>query len=231
MQWSQVVVNGHPICYAERGSGSPVLLLPGGGDSGVHAYAKQLDFLALQHRIVAPDQVGQGRTPDVPEPLSYSAMMEDTAEVLTSLRLERVDVIGFSDGGILALMLAIRHPQLLRRIVVSGVNISPRGLSASFLAGLRAKLTETPRNLDEKLARLWSTSPTDAELNPTLLAEIAHPTLVVCGDRDVITLEHTLEIYRALPNAELCILPGTGHSTFSDRPDWLNPIIERFIGE
>jgi pimeloyl-ACP methyl ester carboxylesterase len=229
MQRSQVIVNGHPISYAECGTGSPVLLLHGGGDSGEHAYAKQLDFLASHHRLVAPDQVGQGHTPDVPGALSYRAMSEDTAALLVSLGLERVDVIGFSDGGILALMLAIRYPQLLRRIVISGVNIAPRGLSAQFLEGLRAQQTTSPGTLDERLAALWLTSPTEADIDPRALAKIAQPTLVICGDRDVITLEHTLEIYRALAHGELCILPGTGHTTFSDRPEWLNPIIGEFI--
>ncbi len=76
---------------------------------------------------MAPDQVGQGHTPDVPGPLSYTAMMEDTAALLKMLKLKHVDVVGFSDGGILALMLAVRHPELVRRLVISGVNIAPRG--------------------------------------------------------------------------------------------------------
>jgi pimeloyl-ACP methyl ester carboxylesterase len=178
---------------------------------------------------VAPDQVGQGRTPEVPGPLSYTSMMEDTAALLYHLRLRRVEVVGFSDGGILALMLAIRHPKLVRRLVISGVNIAPDGLNPEDLEELRATQLSKPKTIDEKLAHLWLTSPTDTELSVPLLAKIAQPVLVISGDRDAITLEHTLKIFHALPDAELCVLPGTDHGTFSTRSDWLNPIINAFL--
>jgi pimeloyl-ACP methyl ester carboxylesterase len=178
---------------------------------------------------VAPDQVGQGRTPDVPGPLSYTAMMEDTAELLKKLRLRHVDVVGFSDGGILALMLAIRHPDLVRRLVISGVNVAPEGLNPQDLEQLRATQTPKPKTIDEKLAKLWLTSPTEAELSLALLAKVTQPVLVISGDRDAITLEHTLKIFHALPVAELCVLPGTDHATFSGRSEWLNPIIGSFL--
>jgi pimeloyl-ACP methyl ester carboxylesterase len=156
-------------------------------------------------------------------------MMEDTAALLKMLKLEHVNVMGFSDGGILALMLAVRHPELVRRLVISGANIAPEGLLEEDLEGLRAGETEKPTTIDEKLAHLWLTSPTLTELNVGLLAEITQPVLVISGDRDDIKLEHTLEIYRALPHAELCVLPNTDHATFSGRSDWLNPIIAHFL--
>jgi pimeloyl-ACP methyl ester carboxylesterase len=156
-------------------------------------------------------------------------MMEDTATLLAKLKLKHVDVVGFSDGGILALMLSIRHPELVRRVVVSGVNIAPEGLNPEDLDDLRANQIPKPKTIDEKLAKLWLTSPTDDELNLKLLGRISQPTLVISGDRDAITLEHTLTIFHALPNAELCVLPGTDHATFSGRSDWLNPIINAFL--
>ena len=136
---------------------------------------------------------------------------------------------GFSDGGILALMLAIRHPELVRRLVVSGVNIAPEGLNPEDLEELRASQIPKPKTIDEKLTQLWLTSPTKTELSLDLLRAISQPVLVISGDRDDITLEHTLRIYHALPKAELCVLPGTDHDTFSDRPGWLNPIISAFL--
>jgi pimeloyl-ACP methyl ester carboxylesterase len=227
--WHWAQVHGHRLYYAVRGEGSTLVLLHGGGDSGEHSFEQQLDVFAEHRHIVAPDQVGQGRTPDVPGPLSYSGMMEDTAALLTQLKLKHVDLIGFSDGGILALMLALRHPELVRRVVISGVNVSPEGLNALQREGLRATQAEHPTTIDEKLARLWLTSPTEGELSLTLLKNIPQPVLVVSGDRDAITLEHTLQIFHALPQAELCILPGTNHGTFSGRPEWLNPIISNFL--
>ncbi len=228
-RWHWTLVHGHRIYYAVQGNGRTLVLLHGGGDSSEHSFEQQIDVLSPSHRIVALDQVGQGHTPDVEGPLSYSGMMQDTASVLRQLNLHNVDVMGFSDGGILALMLAARHPELVRRLVISGVNISPEGLTEEQREGLRAVQVPEASSIDEKLAQLWLTSPTTDELNPELLATIQKPVLVISGDRDAIRLEHTLEIYRALPAAELCILPGTDHSTFSGRPQWLNPIINTFL--
>ena len=228
-EWNTATIHGHTIYYAVRGSGPTLVFLHGGGDSGEHSFARQLDVFSEHHHIVAPDQVGQGRTPDVRGPLSYSAMMEDTAELLRMLKLKHVDVVGFSDGGILALMLAVRHPELVRRLVISGVNIAPEGLRPEDLAELRANQIPKPRTIDEKLAHLWAMSPTEEELNLGLLAKITAPVLVISGDRDAITLEHTLTIFHALPDAELCVLPGTDHATFSGRSEWLNPIIGAFL--
>ena len=228
-QWNKANIHGHKIYYAVRGSGPTLVFLHGGGESGEHSFVRQLDVFSEHHHIIAPDQVGQGRTPEVPGPLSYTAMMEDTAELLKILKLQHVDVVGFSDGGILALMLAVRHPELVRRLVISGVNIAPEGLRPEDLEELRATEIPKPTTIDEKLAHLWLTSPTEAELNLGLLAKITQPVLVISGDRDAITLEHTLKIFHALPDAELCVLPGTDHATFSGRSDWLNPIIGAFL--
>ncbi len=227
--WHWAPIYGHRIYYTVRGNGPTLVLLHGGGDSGEHSFVRQLDVFSEHHHIVAPDQVGQGHTPDVSVPLSYTAMMEDTAALLEMLKLKRVDLVGFSDGGILALMLAIRHPELVGRLVISGVNIAPEGLNPENLEELRASQIPKPKTIDEKIARLWLTSPTEAELNLPLLAKITQPVLLISGDRDAITLEHTLQIFHALPNAELCVLPGTDHATFSGRSEWLNPIINAFL--
>jgi pimeloyl-ACP methyl ester carboxylesterase len=109
-EWSRVTIHGHKIFYAVRGRGSTLLLLHGGGESGEQSFERQFDEFSEHHQILAPDQVGQGRTPDVPGALSYTAMMEDTAALLQRLTLRHVDVVGFSDGGVIALMLALRHP-------------------------------------------------------------------------------------------------------------------------
>jgi pimeloyl-ACP methyl ester carboxylesterase len=228
-QWNIAKIHGHKIYYSLWGSGSPLLFLHGGGDSGEHSFAHQMNIFSEHHQMLAPDQVGQGRTPEISGALSYTLMMEDTAELLKKLKLKHVDVIGFSDGGILALMLAVRHPELVRRLVISGVNIAPEGLQPDDLEELRATETPKPKTIDEKLTHLWATSPTDSELNVRLLATIAQPVLVISGDRDAITLEHTLKIFHALPDAQLCVLPGTDHGTFSGRYEWLNPIIGDFL--
>jgi pimeloyl-ACP methyl ester carboxylesterase len=228
-RWHWASIHGHRMYYAVRGDGPTLVLLHGGGDSGEHSFEQQLDVFSEHHRIIAPDQVGQGRTPDVSGPLTYTSMMQDTATLLKSLKLKRVDIVGFSDGGILALMLAIREPALVRRLVISGVNVAPEGLQPEALQGLRDAQIAKPKTVDQKLAKLWLTSPTESELSLEMLSKIDRPVLVISGDRDAITLEHTLLIFHALPRAELCVLPGTDHLTFSGRPEWLNPIISSFL--
>ena len=169
---SGATIHGHKIFYVSRGSGPPLLLLHGGGESGEQSFERQFDEFSKHHHIFAPDQVGQGHTPDVPGALSYTAMMEDTAALLHHLRLKHVDVVGFSDGGVLALMLALRHPELVRRVVISGVNIAPDGLNPEDLQELRSSQAPHPKTIDEKLAHLWLTSPTTTELSVALLRQI-----------------------------------------------------------
>jgi pimeloyl-ACP methyl ester carboxylesterase len=215
--------------YEIRGRGRPLLLLHGGGQSGTSSFELQLPVFARRHRVILPDQMGQGRTPDVAGPLSYAGMLADTVSLLESLGAPRVDVVGFSDGGILALMLAARRPELVRRVVVSGVNVTPAGFTAESLEDLRAVPPPDAPRIDGKLRTLWLSSPTRAELTLDMLRRVRARVLVVSGDRDVVQLEHTLQIYRALPHAELCVLPGTEHDTFATRARWLDPIVLDFL--
>jgi pimeloyl-ACP methyl ester carboxylesterase len=225
--WTEV--NGHRQYYEVHGKGRPLLLLHGGGDSGGSSFEKQLKGFSKTHLLILPDQVGQGRTPDVPGPLTYLGMMNDTVVLMKSLGVQEADVVGFSDGGILALMLAVRHPELVRREVVSGVNIAPDGLTPDTIEGLRAMPADDTQSVGVKLRNLWLSSPTPAELNIEMLHKIKDSVLVISGDHDAITLDHTLQIYRAIPHAQLCILPNTEHDTFSLRSEWLNPIALGFL--
>src|ERR1700692_1588566 len=106
-EWHWAVIHGHKIYYAMQGSGSTLVLLHGGGDSGEHSFARQLDVFSERHRIVAPDQVGQGHTPDVPGPLTYTGMMDDTAALLQRLHLNHVGVVGVSHGRGIATQLCV----------------------------------------------------------------------------------------------------------------------------
>ncbi len=175
-------VNGHAMHYLSRGShGRALVLLHGGGATPRDSFAKQMRAFAAAHRVIAPEQVGHGRTPGLPGPLSYTRMMEDTAALLDALRLGPVDVVGFSDGGIIGLMLAAHHPELVRRVVVSGANFSPDGVTEQVQADEHTRLMY-PRAVDhglrhevsfeDKLVRLWAQSPTADELSPALLSRI-----------------------------------------------------------
>lgn len=227
--WAEV--NGYRMYYETGGSGRPLLLLHGGGNSIHGSFSKQLEVFAKTHAIIAPEQIGHGRTPDVDGPLTYARMAGDTAALLEQLHLKDVDVVGWSDGGIVALILAVRHPELVRRVVVSGANFAPEGYLPDDLKQMRARDIGPANTLSARLNHLWAASPTEEELNPALLAGVHRRVLVMVGDHDAIQLDHTIALYRALHDARLCILPGTGHGTFIQRPEWVNAIVESFLDE
>src|SRR6476646_7052153 len=105
-------VNGHRMYYERFGSGRPLVMLHGGGNTIHGSFAKQLDEFAKTHEIIAPEQAGQGHTPDIDGPITYGGMADDTAALLQQLNVRDADVVGWSDGGNVALILAVRHPEL-----------------------------------------------------------------------------------------------------------------------
>ena len=208
--------------------------------------AREARYFAPTRRIIAPEQQGHGHTRDLDRPLSYVQMAEDTAQLLQQLGIRDADVVGWSDGGIVGLILAARHPDLVRRLVASGANIAPSGLVPDGLTEITQPVAESSEErahaarasadppehnaaFQTKLHDMWRNHPTEAELSVADLKKIAAPTLVVAADRDLILLDHTVLIYRSIPHAELLILPGSNHNTFGGRAKWINPIIEEFL--
>ncbi|HVU36497.1 MAG TPA: alpha/beta hydrolase [Opitutaceae bacterium] len=223
-------VNGHRLYYERHGAGQPLVLLHGGGNSIAGSFRHQIADFSAAHEVIGIEQVGQGHSPDVPGPLTYGGMAEDTASLLRQLNVTHADIVGWSDGGIIGLVLAVRYPDLVRRLVVSGANVDPLSTDPASARDL-----EHPQPgaspLDEKLRVLWLDSPKPTELTFDLLHRIKIPVLVMSGDRDAITLDETIKIYRALPHAELWVLPNTGHATFNTRPDWVNPRVLEFLDQ
>lgn len=235
--------------YEQYGRGRPLVLLHGGASTIQRSFGRQLADLARGRTVIAPEQRGHGHTRDVPGPYRYADMADDTAELLDRLGIRDADLVGWSDGANIGLLLAVRRPDLVRRLVISGANVIPgaQAISAETQAMIRdyrpgddtARAAEYARQSGDsaagwavvigKLTRLWLEHPTPDEIRPADLARIRTPTLVMAGDRDAIRLAHTIEIYRALPNASLFILPATGHATFRDRPAWIDPVIRAFL--
>lgn len=223
-------VNGHRLYYEIRGDGPPVVLLHAGGDDIQRTFAAQLGPFSARHRVIALEQVGHGHTPDVRGPLTYTGMLQDTVAVLRQLKVANADIIGLSDGGILALMLAARHPELVRRVVASGANIDPSGLVPAAIERVRSMVGDSDP-FGDKLGRLWLYSPKPEELSVDLLKTIQQPVLVMAGDQDLITRQHTQLIYHSLPHGQLWIVPSTGHDTFAEQPATVNSAILSFLDE
>ena len=242
-------VNGVKLFAEINGTGPPILFLHGGLNFFDSAFASQKSYFSAFRTVIGVDQRGHGHSPDNDQPFSYRGMEEDTAEFLKKLALGPVDVVGHSDGGNVALLLARYHPELVRRLVISGANA--RGDYNGVLAYLRFGLmsddkfaASLPSNVRERYAQvspdgalhwpavvaktknLWSTS---VVLKPEELNAIQIPVLVMAGDHDVISLDETIEIYRSLPNGHLWIFPSTGHSTMEERPDDFNRLTRAFL--
>jgi pimeloyl-ACP methyl ester carboxylesterase len=247
-------VNGAKLYVESIGHGSPVLFLHGGLMFFDNAYAHQIHFFAATHQVIGIDQRGHGHSPDGPWQLTYQMMADDTAAILQKLKIGRVDVVGHSDGANIALLLARDHPELVRRIVVSGANL--RGWSLEVLqANQRLPATQ----IEDKVRRLasslpaffvedyagvspdgrdhWMTMVTKCYwlwgqpivIDPAELKRIEAPALVIAGDHDFTSIEDTTEIFRSLPHGELFLLPGTGHGTFQTRPDLINLAVKEFL--
>lgn len=247
-------VNGAKLYTESFGQGPPVLFLHGGMMFFDNAFAKQRDYFAAHHRIIGIDQRGHGHSPDGPWQLSYQMMAEDTATVIQKLKIGPVDVVGHSDGGNIALLLARDHPELVRRVVISGANL--RGLSAEEWAERkRMPPTEVEQRVRKLASSLPAFFPTDygrvspdgpdhwmimitkcywmwsdpIVIAPDDLKKIESPVLVVAGDHDFASIENTTEIFRALAHGQLFIVPGTGHGTFLSQPELINLAISEFL--
>jgi pimeloyl-ACP methyl ester carboxylesterase len=241
---------GDARLYVEvMGSGPPILFLHGGLRYFDTTFARQAPFFSAFRTVIGVDQRGHGHSPDNAQAFSYDQMAEDTASVLGQLHLGPVDVVGHSDGGNVGLLLALRHPELVRRLVVSGANL--RGGHPRVLGFLRSLVTtdtppppDAPSPLRDEYAKvspeggqhwpvvlaksnaLWATR---SVLSPEDLHTIQLPVLVMAGDRDDISLDQTTEIFHDLPQAQLCILPGSGHETMIDRADDFNRLARAFV--
>jgi pimeloyl-ACP methyl ester carboxylesterase len=237
-------VHGARLYVETSGHGPPVLFLHGGMmffDSG---FARQRDYFAARHTVIGIDQRGHGHSPDGPWELSYAGMAQDTAAIIEQLRVGPVDVVGHSDGADIALILARDHPQLVRRVVVSGANLrSDMQPSEEKFQALAARLPPwfrsdyarvSPDGADHFMAmlakcyRMWAQP---LVIEPADLKKIAAPVLVIAGDHDFASIEDTTEIFRGLPHGRLLILPDTGHGTFKERPGLINLAIGDFLGE
>jgi pimeloyl-ACP methyl ester carboxylesterase len=225
---------GIRMYYEAYGKGAPLLLIHGNGGS-IASMASQIPFFSKSYRVIAADSRSQGNSPDPGDSLSYEMMADDCSALLDSLHIDSACVIGWSDGGIIGLLMAIRHPGKVRKLAVTGANIRPdtSAFSAADVQSMKdqaeklQKQQQDPKTKNEiKLTRLMINEP---DISLPLLQMIQCPVLVIGGDHDIIKTEHTLEIFRSIPGANLWILPGSGHDTCISFRDDFNEQVERFF--
>lgn len=243
---SYVDVKGLMVYYETAGEGHPVLLLHGGGVTSDSWYG-QISPLSEHYRVLAPERRGHGRTADVEGPVTPEIMADDMAAFLEALGTGPVHVVGWSDGGSVALHLALRRPDLVSKLVVMEAGISWGGetginhdlifsedtteLAAMFRPQHENISPDGPEHFPVVFAKwlqMWRTPPS---LDLADLARITAPTLVLQADDGGVRLAHTAEMVRALPDAQLAIVPGTSHALPMEKPELVNRILLDFFAE
>jgi len=240
-------VEGLKIYYEIHGKPSaslpPLLLLHGGAETIDSSFSKVLPGFAATRLVLAIEQQGHGHTADIDRPFSYERMADDTSAVLKHAGLKQVDCFGWSDGGKVGLMFAMRHPEQLRKLAVSGTNFRQDGLSPAATKWLReTPLSEYPPESQQAYERVapdprhWNVFAVKwlefylgaPDWTIEQLHSIRAPVLVMIGDREGVTLEHAQALRQAITHSQLAVLPGTGHSTLLQRPEWVLDMLGDF---
>ena len=242
-------VNGLKMYYeihgTVNGNDPPLVLLHGGGSTIETSFGKVLPALAKTRQVIAFEQQGHGRTADIVDrPFTFEQSADDTADLLRHLNIGKADFLGYSNGGHIALQIAISHPDLVRKLIVESAMFQRDGSDPGFWKSFEnAKQDDMPLELQKAYLGV---APHPEDL-PTFFTKsvqrmlhfkgwtteairlISAPTLVMIGDRDIVRPEHAVLMFRLFPNAQLAILPGTDHMTFVNRSDWLVPMIGTFL--
>jgi pimeloyl-ACP methyl ester carboxylesterase len=216
-----------------------------GGLGTVETMELQTRGLAASYRVIVPERRGHGRTPDVAGPITYEAMAADTIAFLETLQVGRAHLVGWSDGAVVALRVALDRPDLVGKLVFLGnyasldgarpeqitlMELMTRAVMPPRLEQLYAAVSpDGPDHFPivfDKLHTLWRSDPA---ITAAELATLRAPTLVLIGDDDCLTIEHAADVQRAIPDAQLAIVPGTSHGLPMEKPDLVNRIILDFL--
>jgi pimeloyl-ACP methyl ester carboxylesterase len=228
-------IRGFKMYCEVYGQGHPLLIIHGNSGS-INNFVYQIPYFSRKYRVIIADSRAQGKSTDDGDSLSYEMMADDYASLLDAMKIDSAYVIGWSDGGINALLLAIRHPKKVEKLASTGANLVPdtTAVPQQILdmvmpryKTMQAKQAKTPREKNRlKLLRLLVEQP---HISLVDLQKISCPSLIIGGDHDVIKEEHTMLIYKNIPRAYLWILPDSGHSTPIVYKDDFNKVVDRFF--
>ena len=220
------------LSFTEAGSGAPLILLHGNGEDGTY-FDPHIPALARHFRVIALDTRGHGKSPRGSAPFTIGQFARDLGDFMDAQGIERASLLGFSDGGNIALTFALEHPKRVGRLILNGANLDPSGVKRSVQIpivlgyGLSAVLArfspEAARRAE--LLRLMVREP---HIRPSELGRITAPTLVIAGTHDMIREKHTRLIARSLPNALLEIIPGD-HFVARTHPEDFRRAVEAFL--
>ncbi|MFT3935686.1 MAG: alpha/beta hydrolase [Chitinophagaceae bacterium] len=230
------------IYYEEYGKGTPLLLLEGGIKS-IKDFSACIPELMKHYRVIAPDDPGQGRS-EMLDTMTYDLLADYVSKLIDILKLDSAYVMGWSDGGIAALILATKRPDKIKKVLASGANYTKAGLTSNDTMQLIPPGYQPPPE-DQKWIdgyfvankKEWKKIINDRKVMwdqqyyfpKELFSKMNIPVMIVSGDRDIIKLEHSIEMYRLIKGAQLCVLPKTSHDVFSENPTLINEIAIKFF--
>lgn len=235
-------IGGHPTWVDQRGSGEDTVLLLHGGMSNSDLLLDAVGApLAERYRLIAFDRRGHGYTADTPAPFHYEDMAAETIGVLENVVGGRAHLVGWSDGGIVGLLVALRRPDLVGRMVVIGANFHFDGVAGfdlpedspivrEMIDAYAERSPDGVEHVGEVFGKFTAMVTTEPTLTSDDLGRITAPTLVMAGDDDAVQLSHTCEMYEALPAGQLAIVPGTSHALPVERPEVTARIVRDFLG-
>ena len=230
-------VRGFKMYCEVYGSGDPLLLIHGNNGS-IKSFEHNIPYFAVKYKVIAADSRAQGKSKDSGEALTFEMMADDYAALLDALHIDSAYVLGWSDGGINALLLAMRHPEKVIKLASTGANLRPD--ASAFAPGV---WQAAKKHYDAHKNEVWKTEKEKndwklflldwAQPNITLSAlhSIRCPSLIIFGDHDIISIEHTVEVFQNIPQAALWVIPRAGHSTLIEHQEDFNRTVDEFFSK
>jgi len=218
--------------YIEQGQGQPLILLHGNGESSDY-FEHQIPFFSNEYHVIAIDTRGHGESPRGEKPFTIKQFAGDLKDFLDAKDIEKAILLGFSDGGNIAMDFALKYPERVEKLILNGANLFPSGVKPLYqwpiefgyrVAKLFAKKSEKARQNAEMLGLMVN----EPHIDPVALVRLTMPVLVVAGTKDMIKESHTRLIYKSLPNAQLSIIEGD-HFLANKNPKAFNEVVKRFL--
>lgn len=220
--------------YIEAGNGEPLILLHGNGENGEY-FVHQIEHFQKNYRVIAVDTRGHGKTERGTAPFRIGQFADDLYIFMQKHGIEKAHILGFSDGGNIAMIFALRHPECVNKLILNGANLFAVGVKPSVQIPIEigyrfAKLFAKKDSKAKQNAEMLGLMVNDPALTPEDVAKIQAETLVISGTKDVIKTEHTKLIAKSIPNAKLVLLNGD-HFIANKMHEQFNTEVEKFLGE
>ena len=222
-------VNGIRLYYETYGTGNPLILLHGNGGS-INAFRNQIPFFEKYYKVIAIDSRLQGKSGGSPDTISYDLMASDFNALMDKLKIDSAYVLGWSDGGIDGIIMAMEYPGKVKKLAISGANTVPDSSAFKYQDILDLQnFVEHNTTAPPAVIALNKMMLYQPQISFDSLRKIKCPVLVMAGDHDVIKPEHTLKIFQSIPGAELCIFPDSHHNVLQQHPKLFNRIVLTFF--